>query len=152
MFQYSHISVFHYLNIPTFNTDKDFRPRPIRPKFSDLKNIQCQVIRETTTTLGQVTQLLELGESNTPVVLSQEDKIRVIANSVISRPGELLLTLSESLKQAMLDKLIKKKITDQFDIEAATGFFRQDNLTTFLTANVEPIGKLFKKWLKSPPH
>ena len=92
--------------------DKDIRPRPIRPKFSDLKNIECQVIRETTQTLGQVTQTLELGESDTPVTLSQEDKIRVIANSVISRPGELLLTLSESLKQAMLDKLIKKKITD----------------------------------------
>ena len=45
----------------------------------------------------------------------------------------------------MLDKLIKKKITDQFDIEDANGFFRQDNLTTFLTANVAPIGKLFKK-------
>ena len=126
-------------------TDKDFRPKPIRPKFSDLKNIQCQVTREVTTKLGQVTQVLELGESKTPKVLSQEDKIRVIANSVISRPGELILTLSESLKQAMLNKLIKKKISDKFDVDDAIAFFRQDNLTTFVTDNVESIGTLFKK-------
>ena len=131
-------------------SDKDTRPKPLRPKFSELKTLECQVIRETNQRLGQVSYPLELGERDTPVTLSQEDKIRVIANSIIARPGELLLTLSESLKQAMLDKLIKKKITDQFDIEDANGFFRQDNLTTFLTANVEPIGKIFKKMAEIP--
>ena len=126
-------------------TDKDFRPKPIRPRFSDLKNIECQVSREVTTKLGQITQELDLGISKTPKVLSQEDKIRVIANSVISRPGVLILTLSESLKQAMINKMIKKDITDKFDVEDAPKFFRQDNLTTFVTNNVEAIGSLFIK-------
>ena len=126
-------------------TDKDSRPTPIRPKFSDLKHIECQVSREVTTKLGQITQELDLGKSKTPKVLSQEDKIRVIANSVISRPGVLILTLSESLKQAMINRIIKKDTMDKFDVEDAPKFFRQDNLTTFVTNNVEVICSLFIK-------
>ena len=56
-------------------TDNDFRPKPIRPRFSDLKHIECQVAREVTTKLGLITQELDLGKSKTPKVLSQEDTL-----------------------------------------------------------------------------
>ena len=129
--------------------DQDTRPKPLRHKFSELKTLGCQVIRETTMRLAQVSHPLELEKDDTPDTLSQEDKIRVVANSIIARLGELLLTLTESLRQAMLDKIVKKK-PHQFDTEAADGFFRENNLTNFVTSNVESIGKIFKKMAEIP--
>ena len=49
----------------------------------------------------------------------------------------------------MLDKFVKKS-PNQFDIKATDSFFREDNLTNFVTANVESIGNIFKKMVEIP--
>ena len=53
----------------------------LRHKFSDLKKLKCQVIIETNNRLAQV-NALELEKDDIPATLSQEDKIRVVANSI----------------------------------------------------------------------
>ena len=123
--------------------DQDTRPKPLRHKFSDLKKLKCQVIVETNNRLAQV-KALELEKDDIPDTLSQEDKIRVVANSICARPGELLLSLNASLRQALLDKFVTNRKA-LFDTDAADRFFQEDNLTVFVTENTESIGNIFKK-------
>ena len=127
-------------------TDQDNRPKPLRHKFSELKNIKCQVYSETFERLAQVT---DLEVEDTPATLSHADKIRVVTNSICARPGEMLLFLNASLRQALLDKLVTNKKA-LFDTDTADRFFQDDNLTNFVKENTESLGNIFKKMAKIP--
>ena len=127
-------------------TDQDNRPKPLRHKFSELKNIGCQVYSETIQRLAQVTDLVV---ENPPATLSHADKLRVITNSICARPGEMLLVMNASLRQALLDKLITNRKA-LFESDTADMFFQEDNLTKFVLDNTDPLGNLFKKMANIP--
>ena len=61
----------------------------------------------------------------------------------------MILSLNASLRQALLDKLVTNKKA-LFDTDVADSFFREDNLTIFVTANTESIGNIFKKAAEIP--
>ena len=123
-------------------TDNDPRPKPVRPRFGDLKHIECQVASQTIAKLGVwKSDELDLGEI--PKVTSEVDQTRSIANRIISRPGKLFLILSEILKKDMISKMIKKDLIDRFVISDLTSYFGENNLASLIPLQVPEISKFF---------
>ena len=129
-----------------WSNNQDIRPKPLRHKFSELKNLECQVYTET---IHKLSQVIDEEVDNAPVARSHEDKIRVITNIICARPGEMLLFMNASLRLALLDNLVtnKKALSET---ETAARFFQEDNLTKFVLDNTDPLANLFRKMADIP--
>ena len=114
-----------------WSNDQDNRPKPIRHKFSELKNLECQVYTDT---LNHLSQVIDDEVDPLPVVRSHEERLRVITNIICARPGEMLLFLNASLRKALLEHLVYNKKA-LFETETANRFFSEDNLTKFVRDN-----------------
>ena len=124
-------------------TENDTRPKPVRPRFNDLKNIECQVTSGILAKLNELSsEDLSRGGCASPKVRSEEDHIRSIANRIISRPGEIILVTSEILKQAMIENLIKKDLMDKFVLSDLTSFFGETSLSLLIQGKVKDIARL----------
>ena len=120
-----------------WSNDQDNRPKPIRHKFSDLKNLECQVYTDSINHLSKVID-------HPPAARSHEDRLRVITNIICARPGEMLLLLNTSLRKSLLEQLVFNKKA-LWEVETATRFFSEDNLTRFVKENTETFATLIRE-------
>ena len=103
--------------------DQDRRPKPVRHRFSELKNIECQVYTDS---LGHLSRVIEKDTDVPPVARTHSEALRVITNVLCVKPGEIFLLLNSCVRKVLLGKLIDKKKA-LFETEAPR-FFAEDSL------------------------
>ena len=124
-----------------WSNDQDNRPKPIRHKFSDLKALECQVYTDS---INHLSKVINDEVDHPPAPRSHEDMLRVITNIICARPGEMLLLLNTSLRKSLLEQLVFNKKA-LWEVETATRFFSEDNLTRFVKENTEIFATLIRE-------